>query len=190
MRIIAGTRKSLRLATPKGKGIRPALDKVKEAIFNILWSVDGLRVLDCFAGTGNLGLEALSRGAAHATFIDSGREAIQLIQKNIAICKFEDQTTLLPYAAHVAIAKLAKQGAQFDLIFVDPPYSKDLVNPSIQQIVDANLLAPDGQIICEHFPKEILTPPAGYILADERNYGQTVISFISTLAAPAPPAKS
>lgn len=178
MRIIAGTRKSLRLATPKGKGIRPALDKVKEAIFNILWSVEGLRVLDCFAGTGNIGLEALSRGAAHATFVDSGREAIDLIRKNIAICKFEDQTTLLPYAAHVAIAKLAKQGAQFDLIFVDPPYSKDLVNPSIQQIVDAGLLAPDGQIICEHFPKEVLTPPTGYTLTDERHYGQTVISFV------------
>lgn len=178
MRIIAGTRKSLRLATPKGEGIRPALDKVKEAIFNILWSVDGLRVLDCFAGTGNIGLEALSRGAAHATFIDSGREAIELIRKNIAICKFEDQTTLLPFAASTAITKLEKQGVQFDLIFVDPPYNKNLVNPTIQQIVDAQLLAPAGQIICEHFPKEVLVPPAGYQLADERKYGQTLISFL------------
>lgn len=178
MRIIAGSRKSLRLKTPKGEGIRPALDKVKEAIFNILWSVDGLRVLDCFAGTGNIGLEALSRGAAHATFIDSGREAIDLIRQNIALCTFEDQTTLFPYAAATAIAKLGKQGAQFDLIFVDPPYNKDLVNPSIQQIADANLLAPDGQIICEHFPKEVLTPPEGYTLADERKYGQTLISFV------------
>lgn len=184
MRIIAGSRKSLRLATPKGNSIRPALDQVKEAIFNILWSVEGLRVLDCFAGTGNLGLEALSRGAAHATFIDSGREALQLIHKNIAICKFEAQTTVLPFPAHVAIAKLAKQGAQFDLIFVDPPYSKDLVNPSLQQIADAQLLAPGGQIICEHFPKEILTPPAGLALSDERHYGQTVISFLAAAKIP------
>ncbi len=178
MRIISGSRKSLRLTTPKGKGIRPALDKVKEAIFNILWSVEGLQVLDCFAGTGNLGLEALSRGAAHATFIDSGREAIELIKKNIAICKFEDQTTLIPYAAATAIAKLGKTNAQFDLIFVDPPYNKNLVNPSFQQIADAHLLAPNGQIICEHFPKEVLTPPAGYELADERKYGQTLIGFV------------
>lgn len=180
MRIIAGSRKSLRLATPKGEGIRPALDKVKEAIFNILWSVEGLKVLDCFAGTGNIGLEALSRGAAHATFIDSGREAIELIRKNIAICKFEDQTTLVPYAAATAISKLGKQGEQFDLIFVDPPYNKNLVNPSFQQIADANLLAPGGQIICEHFPKEVLVPPAGYTLADERKYGQTLISFVKS----------
>lgn len=178
MRIIAGSRKSLRLKTPKGEGIRPALDKVKEAIFNILWSVEGLRVLDCFAGTGNIGLEAISRGAAHATFIDSGREAIDLIRKNIAICKFEDQTSLLPYAAATAIAKLGSQGAQFDLIFVDPPYNKNLVTPSIQQVADANLLAPDGQIICEHFPKEVLTPPTDYLVADERKYGQTLISFV------------
>jgi 16S rRNA (guanine(966)-N(2))-methyltransferase RsmD len=178
MRIIAGSRKSLRLVTPKGKGIRPALDKVKEAIFNILWSVEGLHVLDCFAGTGNIGLEALSRGAAHATFIDSGREAIDLIRKNIAICQFEDQTTVLPVAAPVAIAKLGKQGTQFDLIFVDPPYNRGLVTPSIQQIADAGLLAPDGQIVCEHFPKEVLTPPEGYQLADERKYGQTLISFV------------
>ncbi|PIR20815.1 MAG: 16S rRNA (guanine(966)-N(2))-methyltransferase RsmD [Deltaproteobacteria bacterium CG11_big_fil_rev_8_21_14_0_20_47_16] len=180
MRIIAGTRKSLRLATPKGEGIRPALDKVKEAIFNILWNVEGLRVLDCFAGTGNIGLEALSRGASHATFIDSGREAIELIRKNIAICKFEAQTTLIPYAAATGIAKLGRESAQFDLIFVDPPYNKNLVNPSIRQIVDASLLAPEGKIICEHFPKEVLTPPEGYELTDERKYGQTLISFLSS----------
>ncbi len=178
MRIIAGTHKSLRLKTPKGKDIRPALDKVKEAIFNILWSVEGLRVLDCFAGTGNLGLEALSRGAVHATFIDSGREAINLIRKNIAICKFEDRCRVLPYAALAALAKLGVEGAQFDLIFVDPPYNRDLVNPSIAAVADHHLLAPDGQIICEHFPKEILTPPESYQLVDERKYGQTVISFL------------
>lgn len=182
MRIIAGSRKSLRLKTPKREGIRPALNKVKEAIFNILWSVEGLRILDCFAGTGNIGLEALSRGAAHATFIDSGREAIDLIRQNIALCKFEDQTTLLPYAAATAIAKLGRQGAQFDLIFVDPPYNRDLVNPSVQQIADANLLALDGRIICEHFPKEVLTPPEGYQLADERKYGQTLISFVRKIS--------
>lgn len=178
MRIIAGSCKGLRLATPKGKGIRPALDKVKEAIFNILWSVEGLRVLDCFAGTGNIGLEALSRGAAHTTFIDSGREAIDLIRKNIAICKFEDRTTLLPYPAHVAISKLGKQGTVFDLIFVDPPYNVDLVNPTICQIAEAKLLAPGSRIVCEHFPKEVLIPPVGYTLADERKYGQTRISFV------------
>jgi len=179
MRIIAGSRKSLRLATPKGEGIRPALDKVKEAIFNILWNVEGLRVLDCFAGTGNLGLEALSRGAAHATFIDSGREALQLIQKNIAICKFEDQCRVLPYAALNGLAKLGKEGAQFDLIFVDPPYNKGLVNPSIAAVAENKLLAPRGQLLCEHFPKEVLTPPEGFTLADERKYGQTLISFLT-----------
>lgn len=178
MRIISGTRKSLRLATPKGKDIRPALDKVKEAIFNILWSVENLRVLDCYAGTGNLGLEALSRGAAHATFIDSGREALQLIQKNIEICKFADQCRVLPFPALTALARLGAEAAQFDLIFVDPPYNKDLVNPSLAAVAEHKLLAPGGQILCEHFPKEVIGPITGLKVVDERHYGQTVISFL------------
>src|SRR5262245_29821517 len=95
MRIIAGRAKSIRLQGPKSDQIRPALDQVKEAVFNILFDVQGLTVLDLFAGTGSVGLEAISRGATRCVFVDFGPEALQLIRKNITICGFEAESTVV-----------------------------------------------------------------------------------------------
>ncbi len=178
MRIISGSHGGRKLYTPKSHNIRPALDKVKGAIFNILFNVEGLKVVDLFAGTGAIGIEALSRGAAHTTFVDSGHEAITIIEKNIEMCHFEDRAKVFPRKVAVAIDYFQKTGEKFDLIFVDPPYLKNLVNESLEKIAAAGILAEGGKIIVEHAPKEPIGEIKGLNLTDTRKYGQTFISFL------------
>lgn len=183
MRVISGTAKGRRLATPaRTDPIRPVLDQVKEAIFNILFDVSGARVLDCFAGTGALGIEALSRGTMHATFIDLSSRATDLIRKNIELCHFTERATVLQLPATKALQRLGDRGAQFDLIFIDPPYEQGLLNPALAAAAQANLLAADGFIIMEHHPKEAVEVPPGLSLTDQRKYGQTLISFCRVAA--------
>lgn len=179
MRVIAGKAKGRKLYTPKSHNIRPALDKVKGAIFNILFDVTGLKVLDLFAGTGAVGIEALSRDAAHCTFVDASIEAITIIKKNIELCRFENETLIFPKRVEIAVEYFGKHGQKFDLIFVDPPYLKGLVNPTLQMIADKDILNENGKIIVEHAPKEPITPPPSLILTDSRKYGQTLITFLA-----------
>jgi 16S rRNA (guanine(966)-N(2))-methyltransferase RsmD len=179
MRVISGTAKGRKLYAPKSRNIRPALDKVKGAIFNILFDVRGMDVLDLFAGTGAVGIEAVSRGAAHCTFVDTSFEAATIIRKNIELCGFKDRCRIFPRPVDVAIEYFAKNGQRFDLIFVDPPYLKNLVNPTLQKIAGAGILKEGGQIIVEHSPKEPIGAPSGLDLTDTRKYGQTLISFLS-----------
>ncbi len=179
MRVISGTEKGRKLVTPKSHNIRPALDKVKGAIFNILFDVQGLNVLDLFAGTGAVGIEALSRGAAHATFVDMSNEALTIINKNIELCGFGDRSKIFPKPVNVAVEYLGKHNEKFDLIFVDPPYLKDLVNPTIEKIAKTGILSNNGRIIVEHDPKEPITEISGLALTDTRKYGQTLVSFLS-----------
>lgn len=178
MRIISGTEKGRKLYTPKSHNIRPALDKVKGAIFNILFDVSDLTVLDLFAGTGAIGMEALSRGAKHATFVDSGNEALTIIRKNIELCKFGERSKIFPTKVSVAIDYFAKHDQKFDLIFVDPPYLKNLVGETLEQISNLGILGQDGKIIVEHSPKEPISEIAGLTLTETRKYGQTYISFL------------
>jgi len=179
MRIIAGKAKGRRLSTPKGTHIRPVLDQVKESIFNILYNVEGLEILDLFAGTGSIALEAISRGAKSAYMVDNDREAISIIRENIKKCGFEAECTLIPKHVNSAIKKLAKEGTKFDIIFIDPPYLKDLVNPTIKLVYESRLLKADGLIISEHHPKEpIENPPEPLKIKDSRKYGQTMVTFL------------
>jgi len=182
MRVISGTAKGRKLFTPKSHNIRPALDKVKEAIFNILFDVQGLNVLDLFAGTGAVGIEALSRGAAFAMFVDMSREAITIIKKNIELCGFTN-AKIFPHPVSVAIEYFGKHNEKFDLIFVDPPYLKNLVNPTLEDIAAKGILKENGQIIVEHSPKEPIKEISGLALTDTRKYGQTLISFLANAAA-------
>lgn len=175
MRIIAGLAKGRKLFTPKSHLIRPASDKVKGAVFNILGDISDLKVLDLFAGTGNVALEALSRGAAFATFVDYSREALELIKKNIALCKFEDQSRIISGPIPSILKKL--RGSHFELAFVDPPYDKDLIKPALQGLLTHNLIDANSLVIVEHSPRE---EPAcdGFLQTDQRVYGQTLISFL------------
>ena len=178
MRIIAGQHKGRRLISPKGDHIRPALDQVKEAIFNILFDVTDFNVLDLFAGTGNLGIEALSRGAAHCTFVDNHREALQIIKKNLALCNFIEKSTLLPLVTPKAIELLEEKNEIFDLIFCDPPYERGWIRKSLAKLETASFVGPKTILCLEHHPKEPIPPFKGLILTDSRKYGQTLVSFL------------
>lgn len=180
MRVIAGIAKGRALIGPRSHTIRPALDKVKGAIFNILYDVSDLAVLDVFAGTGSIGIEALSRGAKHCVFLDAAPEAIGVIKKNIDLCRFGDRATILRTKLPEDLRTVAKRCgiAAFDLIFVDPPYDKDLVNPSLRRIAELGLFAPGGKIIVEHSPRETIGEIPGLAVKDRREYGQTIVSFL------------
>lgn len=158
MRIITGKVKGLKLKAPSGFSTRPTSDRVKESVFNVLngmidfSEVDA--VLDVFAGTGSLGLESLSRGASSATFIDFA--TTEIISENIRRAKFENATTILRGDFNKMLRKISQQQKTFDLIFIDPPYKKNLVEATLEIIAELKLLKDDGLIIVEHGADEIL----------------------------------
>jgi len=177
MRIIAGEMRSRRLKAPEGNDTRPTADRVKEALFSILaGKVYGARVLDLYAGSGALGLEALSRGAESAVLCDCARDACRVIRENIAGLGCEGRARLLPLRDTAALETLKKSGTQFDLIFLDPPYRMDTA-PVCAAIAQGELLAEGGVIVAEHGR---LTPPdvaPPLRLFDRREYGVTGLSF-------------
>ncbi len=177
MRIIAGEMRSRRLKAPEGMDTRPTADRVKEALFSILAGrVYGARVLDLYAGSGALALEALSRGAKSAVLADCGRDACRVIQENIDALGCGDRAALLRMKDAAALSALQKQNARFDLIFLDPPYRMDTA-PVCALILEAGLLAPDGVIVIEHSrdTQPGIAPPL--LLRDRREYGAAGLSF-------------
>lgn len=177
MRIISGLAKGRRLSSPNTLKVRPATDKVKESLFSILGDISEVKVLDLFAGTGSVGLEALSRGAHSCTFVEADRQIAEFINKNITICGFESCYKLLKMPVAKALPLLEKRQEHFDLIFIDPPYDKNLLNPTLQLLAQSKLLRPHSVLVCEHSPREL---PFGKNLeiSDQRKYGQTLISFL------------
>lgn len=144
MRVITGSARGRRLKTPEGMDIRPTTDNVKESVFNILqFDIEGRRVLDLFAGTGQLGIECLSRGAREAVFIDQSRQAIATIRENLKTCGFS-----APVLQQDALRYL-EQGGVFDLILVDPPYDAGLYAPVLERINAVDNLSDGGIILCE-----------------------------------------
>lgn len=178
MRVIAGLAKGHKLFAPKSNRVRPALDRVKESIFSILYNVEGKSVLDLFAGCGSVGIEALSRGAIFAVFVEEWEDAIKSIERNLSHCKLQEKGHILKSKVDRAIRFLDKKGKNFDLIFVDPPYLKKLVGPTLRQLSGSKLLTADSRIIVEHHPKEEIGTISGLCLTDRRKYGQTLISFL------------
>lgn len=181
MRIISGNAKGKRLSILTGMDIRPTSDKVREAVFSILTSrfgtLDGCRVLDLYSGTGALALEALSRGASRATLVDNGVQAARLIPKNIAACAFERQATFLRGDVLTTLPRLSGQ-EPFDLIFLDPPYGRDLVPVTIAAVSARKLLAPDGLIVAETARKDSLPAVIDAVeLLETRHYGSITIHF-------------
>lgn len=180
MRIVAGTAKGRTLAAPKSDDvIRPTADRVRETLFNVLgqWC-DGFKVLDVFAGTGALALEALSRGAASAVLVDAGREAQTLCRKNAEALGFAAQVELLAMPAVKALELLAKRGASFDLIFSDPPYRLEAGVDVLEAISSGGLLSAGGRAVIEHAATEKLPGTIGRLeRVDERKFGATVVSI-------------
>jgi 16S rRNA (guanine(966)-N(2))-methyltransferase RsmD len=172
MRVITGAARGRKLKEPKGFDIRPTTDMVKEAIFNIIqYDIEGRRVLDLFAGTGQLGIEALSRGAAEVVFVDENTAAIRLTKENIALCGFTARVEQTE-----SIGFLERCG-KFDLIFIDPPYDTGLLDAALQKIQNIDILTNGGIIICEsRSEKTISTLAEPYRQLFERNYGKIKIT--------------
>jgi len=151
MRIIAGEFKGRQINAVKADSTRPTTDKVKENIFNMMGQFfDGGRALDLFAGSGNLGIEALSRGIEHAVFIDMNFNAIKTIKENIASLKLQERTEVYRNDAFKALNVLGKKGSKFDLIFIDPPYGRICITELLSIILIQGLLNDGGLILCEN----------------------------------------
>jgi 16S rRNA (guanine966-N2)-methyltransferase len=178
MRIIAGEFKGRRLAAVKGR-IRPTSDKVREAIFSILGpAVSGARVLDLFAGTGALSLEALSRGAREAVLVEEHPAALSVLRQNLEALGLTGRVRVLPLPVSAAIRKLTAQGAQFSLIFLDPPYGRGLALNTLEILQDTSLLQPAARIVAEHSHREALPERVGRLMLSQcRRYGDTQVAF-------------
>jgi len=181
MRIGGGDRggRRIKMKARSRQGLRPTSSRAKTAIFNILpHDLSGMKALDLFAGSGALGLEALSRGADLAVFVDAGREAFRLIQDNLRGLDYRDRGQLLSKKAGPALEELSEHQAYFDLIFMDPPYDKGLVDKTLKQLARAGVLKPAGIVVVEHSGRELPAPRyAGLQLRDQRRYGDSWVSF-------------
>ncbi len=172
MRVITGTARGRRLYEPANMDIRPTTGLVKESLFNIIqFDLEGRRVLDLFAGTGQLGIEALSRGAKSVVFVDESLEAIKTVRANLEHCKLSGETVredALSYLGHCG---------KFDLIFLDPPYAQGLLDKALQKIIQFDILADGGIIICETDIKtEVLPLSEPYFIGREYKYGKVKLS--------------
>ena len=176
MRIISGSARGRRLKELQGMDTRPTTDKVKEALFNIIqFDIEGRQVLDLFGGTGQLGLEALSRGAERCTFTDQRREAAALIRENIKACGFQDQTHVVQGDA---ISFLSGCREKFDLIFLDPPYQSDLLDRALETIARFDILREHGIIVCESAAERTIPQlEAPYERGLEYRYGKIKLTL-------------
>ena len=172
MRVITGMARGRRLKTPENYDIRPTTDNVKESVFNILqFDIEGRRVLDLFAGTGQLGIECLSRGAAEAVFIDENTAAVKIVKENLKTCGFTAavlQQDALSYLRHCG---------KFDLVFVDPPYDSGLYESVLETINSVDILSDGGIILCESRREKVLPDMrAPYRKKKEYNYGRVKLT--------------
>ena len=179
LRVISGSAKGHKLKTVNGTVTRPTADRVKESVFNIISSfISGARVLDLYSGTGNLGIEALSRGADFSLFVDKGRECILTIKENLFHTKLSEKSSIMPMDVFAALNKLSKENRKFDIIFLDPPYNKNLVEKTLKCLVESDIIEQDGMVIAEHDFKDEVPQEMGYLKRfKHQKYGDTIVSF-------------
>lgn len=173
MRVITGSARGKRLLTPSGRDVRPTPERVKEGLFSALqFDIEGRRVLDLFAGSGQLGIEALSRGAKSATLVDYSAVSTKIIKTNVENCGFEDRVSIIQsdYAAFCAMCT-----DMFDVVFLDPPYNAGFLMPAIKQVLP--LVSDYGFIVCEHPPEvELEQSVGGFSVWRTYRYGKVLIT--------------
>lgn len=173
MRIITGVAKGKRLVTPEGRDVRPTPERVKEGIFSALqFDIEGRRVLDLFAGSGQLGLEALSRGAESAVFVDASDASVKIIKQNIGLTGFEGKANVVrsDYASFAAACR-----DTFDIVFLDPPYAAGLLMPAVKAVLP--LMSDYGMIVCEHPPEvELEDTVGGFSVSKTYRYGKVLVT--------------
>ena len=186
MRVIGGAARGRRLRVPKGQTVRPTAARVKESLFNILpRDLSGVRVLDLFAGSGNVSIEALSRGAEKTILIDESSRSTAVIRDNLERLGLSERAQIWTTPVLRALKKLAQSEQRFDLIFLDPPYVKGWVEASLKAIAQCDLLSASGTVVAEHSLREAVK--AGYgnlVLNDQRRYGDTLLSFFKRDMSP------
>ena len=181
MRIIAGEARSRQIKAPEGRDTRPTLDRVRENMFNILrMRVPGARVLDLFAGSGALSLEAVSRGASFAVMVDHDRAAVAAEKANVEALRFGDRTRVLPVDWKRAIALLQAEQQRFDLVFLDPPYAMRDMTEVMKALTP--LMTEEGLVVLEHQADVMPATAAGYRMTDSRKYGYVGVSFFEPIA--------
>ena len=179
MRIIGGDARGRRLFIPGKSAVRPTADSIKEAFFNIIGIVDGKTFLDLFAGTGSMGLEALSRGALKAVFVENNRALIDAIGRNIETCGFGGKGEILASDFIKAIQRLVKRSETFDLLFADPPYERGIVSLTLEHLRNGSLMEKDGLLAVQHSVREAaaVDESGQFVLTDRRQCGDTILSF-------------
>ena len=162
---------------PRGMRVRPTSDRVRESVFSILGDrVEGAKVLDLFAGAGALGLEALSRGAETAVFVDSHPDSLAVIRRNIQTLGMEESTRVIRRNLARGLGTWSEE-TSFNLVFMDPPYGKGLVARALAGLTKAGLADPETRVVAEFGIRDDVSPPDGWSLVDRREYGTTVVAF-------------
>jgi len=177
MRVITGTARGKRLKELPGMDTRPTTDRVKEGLFNVIqFDIEGRRVLDLFAGTGQLGIEALSRGAAYCDFVDSGRVAAGIIRDNLRLTGLEERSSV-HQRDFLAFLNSAR-GSKYGLVFLDPPYAQTSLEEALKTIVEIDIVSGNGIIICESaLDKQLPELPAPYEKGKEYRYGKIKVTI-------------
>ena len=183
MRIISGTARGTKLFTLEGQTTRPTLDRVKEPLFNIInFDLEDAVVLDLFAGSGALGLEAISRGAKKVFLCEKNRNAANIVEKNIEKTKFQDQAMLIRNDFEKAISFIEQLNEKIDVVFIDPPYKTDLIKKSLEKILDSDILNDDFIIIAETDEPERILKDINILninVFDTRKYGRVSLIFLN-----------
>ncbi|MBI3008860.1 MAG: 16S rRNA (guanine(966)-N(2))-methyltransferase RsmD [Candidatus Omnitrophica bacterium] len=179
MRITGGDLRGRVIHVPKGVNIRPTLDKVRQAIFNILGDkVAGAAVLDLYSGSGSLGLEALSRGAGSVYFVEKNKECIEKIKGNLISLKLSEYATVRRADVLDMLVRLDKEGGKFDVIFLDPPYYKDLAKKTLINVSHCDILSPNNIVVAEHHKTDSIPEKIDSLeFMKEKRYGDTVVTF-------------
>lgn len=189
MRVIAGLHRGRRLLGPRGQAIRPTSDRVKEALFSILGErTTGARVLDLYAGTGSIGIEALSRGAAHATFVEADRQALRLVNSNLEQCGLQQSANVCACQVSQFFRRATQWSGPYDIVFCDPPYQLTPELIAMAQEWNAGWLADDAVVILEHGKKAEIPQTMGLLSQVKRyDYGDTALTRFHVTAKEAQP---
>ncbi len=184
MRVISGTARGTRLVSLGSTEIRPTLDRVKESFFNQIGpGLDGVTFLDLFAGSGNMGIEALSRGAVTVAFVEPNLKAQRIIVQNLEKCRMTDpgsRWVLLKSTASAGLEALKKRGLSFDLIYIDPPFADGLYDPTLQELAISDVLQSEAVVVVEHFHKTVLQQKYDKLrFYKNRRLGDSCLTFYS-----------
>jgi 16S rRNA (guanine966-N2)-methyltransferase len=179
MRVLAGALKGRRLVTPRGSTTRPTADQVRIALMDTLTPrLPDARLLDLFAGAGGVGFEALSRGAAHVTFVERDARAVSALRTNVETLGLAGQTRVERADVRAALERLAREEARFDVVFLDPPYDEDLVAPTLERLGGGDVVVPDALVIAQHLSKRPPPEAVGRLTAYRtRRFGETTLTF-------------